>query len=62
MVFTLVCSNFTNDLLKSSANVENLANLAGKEFNVINLVLVHANLLRHEDSKGTRSIYFVYLY
>ena len=28
MVFTLVCSKFTNDLLKSSANVENLANLA----------------------------------
>ena len=50
------------NLVESSANVESLTNLAREAFDIDDLVLVQANLLRYEDSEATRSINFVYLY
>ena len=42
--------------------MESLTNLAREAFDIDDLVLVQANLLRYEDSEATRSINFVYLY
>ena len=46
----------------SWANVESITNLARETFDIDDLVLVEANMLRYEDSEATRSINFVYLY
>ena len=50
------------NLVESSANVESLTNLAREAFDIDDLVLVQANLLRYEDLDAARSINFVYLY